>query len=195
MRVLCIFENAKGMTAQDLRVLKERALVTAAPFCVKVANVRVSPLYVQLDLLSDLPFGLEVATALERLSGKLVEWLDITHGISVGDEIAEKAMRLFNDTRYWESQEALEKLWKEGRTEPERSALQGLILAGAALVHAEKGEVDVCERMLRRALCFIEKSGLKCVQGIDLYAFQSTLKKSIRSAQYFKLKLTTCART
>lgn len=188
-----MLENSKGMTTRDLNVLKQNARVIMASYGIRVTNVRISSFFVQLDLHSGSPISREVAALLEELSGKLVDLVDITRGIEIEGNIVETAVRLFNCTRYWESQEAFEKLWKEERTGPERIALQGLILAGAALVHAEKGETDVCEEMLRRALDFVERSGLKCVRGIDLHAFGDTLRHARDAAEYFELRLLPCA--
>ena len=66
-------------------------------------------------------------------------------------KIVDEARQLFNEHRFWEVHEVLEGLWKTLKG-PEKELVQGLILASAAFVHAQKDEEPVTWPMLQDAL-------------------------------------------
>ncbi len=61
-------------------------------------------------------------------------------------------IELFNEERYWECHETLEQIWRSELKGREKDVQQGIILAASALVHFKKDEIDVCLRMIPRAL-------------------------------------------
>ncbi len=95
----------------------------------------------------------------------------------------EEALRLglefFNQERFWESQETLEQVWNQTTAGPEKDAVQGLILTGAAFVHYQKGEDDVCLSILARAR---DKLGqAKTVDGTSLEDVKSSIEDILSS--------------
>jgi len=67
-------------------------------------------------------------------------------------EVVRLTTRLFNEQRYWECHETMEAIWKKEEDSSEKNVQNGIILAASALVHAQKGEDDVCLNMVSRAL-------------------------------------------
>ena len=89
--------------------------------------------------------------------------------------VIDEARRLFNARLYWHVHEVLEELWKrrEGR---EKDLLQGLILVAAALVHAQKKEMQAVWSMLARALPKLEHPP-DLYYGWDVRKFRSQLTR------------------
>lgn len=52
---------------------------------------------------------------------------------------ARRAVELFNQGRFWDAHEALERIWRSVSDEGEAMVLQGLIQAAAALLHLQRG--------------------------------------------------------
>ena len=67
-------------------------------------------------------------------------------------ELAQRAVRLFNEGKYWEAHEALEGIWRAVSDEQEALVLQGLIQAAAALLHRSRGNLHGVRVVGRAAL-------------------------------------------
>ena len=95
----------------------------------------------------------------------------------------EEALRLglefFNQERFWESQETLEQVWNQTIAGPEKDAVQGLILTGAAFVHYQKGEDEVCLSILARAQDKLGRS--KTVDGTSLEGVKANIEDILNS--------------
>lgn len=64
---------------------------------------------------------------------------------------------LFFNARFWESHETLEEKWKIEKDEKKRKYLQALILLSASMVKYCKGEKEVSDLLLEKALSFISE--------------------------------------
>lgn len=107
--------------------------------------------------------------------------------ISNADAVAE-GLHLFNEERFWESHEVLERVWRESKGE-ERDALQGVILTAAAFVHYQKGEHDIFLSVLKRARSKL--SGKATVDHLDLDELRKNIDLILESGktQLFKLRI------
>ena len=100
-----------------------------------------------------------VANRLEEEIGPLNERINLTDGLTTGlseAAIIERVIQSFNNERYWEAQETAEAIWNKTKDPHEKNIVQGVILVGAALVHHQRGEDQVCLSILRRALAKLE---------------------------------------
>lgn len=73
-------------------------------------------------------------------------------------EIMREAGKLFSEERYWEAHTVLEDLWRASKGE-KRTYLQGLILIAAAMVHYQRDEPDIADRIYRRAINLVKSTG------------------------------------
>jgi len=87
--------------------------------------------------------------------------------------ILARGVALFNDGEYFECHETWEKLWKRSEGE-ERAALQGLIQAAVAILHAERGNRRGALSVYRKAIRNLERVPPDCI-GIKLTKFRSAL--------------------
>lgn len=65
--------------------------------------------------------------------------------------------KLFFDCRFWESHEVLEEKWRNEKNEEKRKYLQSLILISASMVKYCKGEVNVSDMLMKKALSLISE--------------------------------------
>lgn len=131
---------------------------------VRLHALRVSDQALEFDLFADRDETADQAIhALQPTFGHLLTKTnlsagELTRGLTSLLGIMQRAVILFNEERFWESQETLEAAWNQvARGTPERDVFQGVILVGAAFVHHQKAEDTVCLSMLRRALTHIER--------------------------------------
>ena len=66
-----------------------------------------------------------------------------------------QAVALFNAGRYFESHEVWEQLWLRAKS-TEKSCLQGLIQAAAAMLHLERGNLRGAHSVYRKAAARLE---------------------------------------
>lgn len=166
VRYLVRLRNRQRFHATGIPVLLARMAETVRPLApeVKVRALRVSPRALEFDLFADSDAQAAEATAnLQAQFGPLLTRVnlsagELTRGLLDVPAIVSRAVALFNEERFWESQETLEAAWTQlPRGAPEREVLQGIILVGAAFVHHQKAEDSVCLGMLRRALTHVER--------------------------------------
>ena len=84
-----------------------------------------------------------------------------------------RGVALFNDGEYFACHEVWEELWKRGAGE-ERAALQGLIQAAVAILHAERGNHRGALSVYRKAMRNLESASDDCL-GLRLGDFRSAL--------------------
>jgi Domain of unknown function (DUF309) len=123
------------------------------------------------------------ANGFQVLSQKLLD----TPPIQTSKEQAiGEAIELFNEERFWESHEVLEQVWRSAKGR-ERDVLQGVILTAAAFVHYQKGELDICISVLRRAR---EKIGNETQTALlDIEGLKLSIDTILRSGQIRLFKL------
>jgi predicted metal-dependent hydrolase len=84
-----------------------------------------------------------------------------------------RGVALVNDGEYFACHEVWEELWKRSAGE-ERAALQGLIQAAVAILHAERGNHRGALSVYRKAVRNLESASGDCM-GLRLREFRSTL--------------------
>jgi len=166
-RFLVRLENKNGHTPQETSKIAERVRKLLGSKD-SIGHLRVSRKAVEFDLFASDQEDLAAKKAVleEKVARVLtVKPLDVLPKPREKLEVLREGISLFNDERFWECHEVLEQIWHPARG-VERSTIQGLILTAAALVHHQKGEDDVCLRMLRKAL---DKLGSQPVyEAVDL---------------------------
>ncbi len=150
-RYLVRLPNRKGLTPKEIVKVSERvrSLLGSRE---KASHFRIGSKAIEFNLFSNTDAELDTyKEILEKdFSGLLlVRPLPIKETFDE-DEALIEGVDLFNQERFWESQEILEQAWNQS-VGLEKEAIQGLILTGAAFVHAQKGEDDVCFSILVRA--------------------------------------------
>jgi uncharacterized protein len=85
-----------------------------------------------------------------------------------------RGISLFNEGEYFACHEVLEELWKSSMGE-ERAALQGLIQAAVAILHAERGNHRGALSVYRKAMRNLESASDDCL-GLRLGDFRSALR-------------------
>jgi len=104
------------------------------------------------------------------------------------NEILREGIELFNEERFWESHEMLERIWHPAKGS-EKEIIQGLILTAAGLVHAQKDRIETSLNMLRKAK---DKLGQdKNYEGVNLEHVRQKINEMIQSREPkpFKIKL------
>jgi len=179
-RFLVRLENRDGHTPQETGKLAEkvRSLLGSKD---SIGHLRVSRKAVEFDLFASNEADLAAKKAVleEKVARVLtVKPLDVLPKPREKLEVLREGISLFNEERFWECHEVLEQIWHPARG-VERSTIQGLILTAAALVHHQKGEDDVCLRMLRKAL---DKLGSQNVyEAVDLKHVRAQIQEMIAS--------------
>jgi hypothetical protein len=136
----------------DRHALLERVRRRVSPLGCTAMNLRVSGRAIEFDVFSGPDKNLAGwIDALKPLGDVLTcKRLDVAPPPQTPKQIVSEARALFNEERYWEVHEVLEALWKTAKG-PEKEMIQGLILTAAALVHVQKDEIPVAEKMFADA--------------------------------------------
>ena len=119
-----------------------------------IGNLRISNQVIEFDLFAKGPGELSSFTdSLEKEIGKVVTLKLLDQPQTETREkkdILDEGIDLFNEERFWESHEMLERIWHPAKG-VEREIIQGIILTAAALVHAQKDRNETSLGMLRKA--------------------------------------------
>jgi uncharacterized protein len=91
-----------------------------------------------------------------------------------GRALLARGVALFNDREYFACHEVWEELWKSSKGE-ERAALQGLIQAAVAILHAERGNHRGALSVYSKAMRNLESASDDCM-GLCLGHFRSALE-------------------
>jgi predicted metal-dependent hydrolase len=167
-----------GHIPADAKTLLEKADQLTANMDVIIRDMRVSTKYLEFDV-SVKKEELDLVVQKFKSIGLLHDARHVVEEHIEKEEALERAIRYFNDERYWECHEVLEGVWKKTH-EGEKDLVQGIILVAAALVHYQKFENDICISILNRAMeKFARSSGL--YHGIDVDKFRKTVIKIISS--------------
>ena len=104
------------------------------------------------------------------------------------EEILREGIELFNEERFWECHEILERIWHPSKGE-EREIIQGMILTAAALVHAQKDRNETALGMLRKAESKLGNA--ENYEGINLKQVKRRIDEMLehRDPKPFKIKL------
>ena len=179
-RFLVRLENKNGHAPQETSKIAERVRNLLGSRN-SIGHLRVSRKAVEFDLFASDQADLAAKKAVleEKVARVLtVKPLDVLPKPREKLEVLREGISLFNEERFWECHEVLEQIWHLAHG-VERSTIQGLILTAAALVHHQKGEDDVCLRMLRKAF---DKLGSQNVyEAVDLKHVRAQIQEMIAS--------------
>lgn len=205
MRFLVYLHNSRNLTPKDIpTIFSELANLEDLPDLEEkhyaIKNIRVSSKDVQIDL-----FLLEhvkpsiredemverVVKQFERKIGPVRKIVNLTLGLTKGLDdrtIIERVVEEFNEQHYWEAQETAEAIWIKTKDPSEKNVVQGLILVGAALVHHQRYEDNVCLSMIHRALKKLDaldqiSETRRPFLGIDMMHLRNELKAVVREGK------------
>ena len=165
MRFLLYLQNQRHFSPQDILLIRSKLSRHTAKSGVTnydIKNIRVSRDEVQLDVFiaDNAPRKVQeeivnkIGRHLERNIGPVKETINLSDGLTTRlneSAIIQKVVQTFNSERYWEAQETAEAVWNKTKNPDEKDVVQGVILVGAALVHHQRNEDEVCLSILERA--------------------------------------------
>lgn len=179
-RYLVRLANTKNLTPRQIPEISTRLTGIAKTFEGFVANLRISEFAIEFDLfVTDPRSKTEITNALVR------EDLPLLSDRLLGEQqpvVQDKAgvvrfvNQLFNEQRYWECHEEMEMIWKKETDMEEKNIQNGIILAASALVHAQKGEDDVCLGMVQRALGRLDRWKRNEYYGLNVNSLRNYMK-------------------
>ena len=173
--------NDAGYKPSDARGVAQK-IRGALGLAEAIGNLRVSSRALEFDLFARDPLELETRkSTLESKIGKVLtlKLLDQVSGQAQREsEVLREGIDLFNEERFWESHEVLERIWHPARG-LEREIIQGMILTAAAFVHAQKDRNETALNMLQKAK---EKLGsTDNYQGINLNHLRQEIASILRA--------------
>jgi hypothetical protein len=126
--------------------------------------------------------------AIEPLSKvEVAKNLDEVPPFKPKEEVLEDAIGLFNSERYWECHETLESVWRPAKGD-EKKLVQAIILVCAALVHEQRGELDVALGIYGRALPQIAWPERK-YHSIDIPNLRKNVERSLAKGELAPFKI------
>ncbi len=186
-RYLVRLPNRKGLTPNEIVKVSERVrgLLGSRE---KASHFRIGSKAIEFNLFADTDAELDTyKEILEKEFSRLllVKPLPIMETFDKDGALIE-GIGLFNQERFWESQEILEQAWNQS-TGPEKDVIQGLILTGAAFVHEQKGEDDVCLSILSRARKKLDAA--ESLNGKDLHNLKANIDHILESKRIMPFPL------
>ena len=180
-------QNTMPYTPKHATILLQRARELVEPEAI-IRDTRISKRYIELD--TSISEGMDVKTIIARIESiaPLAGYEQIVERHMEKDEAIERAVRLFNDERYWEAHETLEYLWKNAKG-TEREILNGIILVAAAFVHDEKDEPDVCISILRRAKKKLDVASGRNYYGINTERIAEMISEIIHTGKVYRFTI------
>lgn len=169
----------RGHGPADARAVLARSRALTAGLDRTIRDARVATSHVELDVSVDRSRIGELVGLLGPVGGPVRARL-LEEGAEGQEAVAEGASH-FNAERFWESHEALEGPWAAcANPSAERDALQGVILAAAALVHHQKAEDRISLSILARAAAKLERAPDEHA-GIDVAAVRAEVASMLSS--------------
>jgi uncharacterized protein len=147
----------KSYTPKDAYQLLNTARKLLSETGSVVRDTRVSRHHLEFDI--SVPESKSINDIVESLVAimPLLEYEHIVEKKLPKDDAIRYASELFNDSKYWQSHEILESVWKTSRGN-EKDLLNGLILVAAGLVHYQKDESNICISIMQRAMDKLQNS-------------------------------------
>jgi uncharacterized protein len=180
-------QNTVPYTPKHAIILLQRARELLEPEA-SIRDARISKRYIEFD--TSIPDGMDLKMIIARIESiaPLAGYEEIVERHMEKDEAIERAVRLFNDERYWEAHETLEYLWKNAKG-TEREILNGIILVAAAFVHDEKDEPDVCISILRRARKKLDVASGRNYYGINTERIAEMISEVINTGKVYRFTI------
>ncbi len=120
----------------------------------KIINIRIASSHIEIDLNVD---NNDYVYMIENLGFKVMDTvkIDLEEDEKYNEEYAIKRyIELFNEERFWEAHEVLERVWRKNRDE----GIQGLIILAAAFVKIQENNPEAFKRLIIRARELIMKN-------------------------------------
>ncbi|GAB6947833.1 DUF309 domain-containing protein [Vulcanisaeta sp. JCM 16161] len=113
----------------------------------KIINIRISEKHLEIDLEVNTD---EDTHKIEGLGFRIMKVIniDLEEDKEHNEEYAiRRYIELFNEERFWEAHEVLEKVWRKNRNE----GIRGLIILAAAFVKIQENNLEAFGRLIVRA--------------------------------------------
>ncbi len=120
----------------------------------KIINIRVADNHLEIDLNTNTD---DYASAIENLGFEIKNAvnIDLEEDKEYEEEYTiKKYIELFNEERFWEAHEILEKIWRKNKDE----GIQGLIILAAAFVKIQENNPEAFKRLITRAKELVTKN-------------------------------------
>ena len=152
-----------------------------------IRDVRVANHFLELDI--SIPTRSEIEKIKSKLSliSPIIEIDNIIEKDLDKKESIKLARELFNNEKYWKTHEVLEGIWKHTQGD-EKVLLNGIILVAAALVHYQKGELEICISIMKRALSKLNNSYGKYLD-IDIDSLKNEVTDIVKSIKVSKFRI------
>ena len=195
-RYLVRLENEKGHLPSDWRTVRISADDAVRGFEVRVGAIRIGTRVIGLHLFIEKEEQLD--QIFERLGsalGKVIEHraLDVEHEAKPKEQILEEAKALFNEERYWECHEILERVSSmPGGVEigsPEAKLFQGLVLVAAAFIHYQRASQQIALSVLQRSLRKLEAWTEDSYMSLDVKSLKENIQRIINSNEISPFQL------
>ncbi len=197
LRYLVRLANERDYKPPDWRSVSTAASEAIQDLGANVGAIRVGSKVVGLHLFIEKEDQLN--DALDRLGssvGKVIDHrrLDVPLESKPKEVMIQDAKEMFNDERFWECHEILEKLWMDvgGREalSPEVKLLQGMVLIAAAFVHHQRAEDDIALNVLRRAKKKMDLWQDDQYLSLNISAMKGEIDRILDSGQVARFLLT-----
>ena len=152
-----------------------------------IRDVRVASHFLELDI--SIPTSSEMNNIKSKLStiAPILEIDRIVEKEFDKKESMKLARELFNNEKYWKTHEVLEGIWKHTQGD-ERDLLNGIILVAAALVHYQKGELEICISIMKRALVKLNNAHGK-YHDVDIDSLKREVTNMVKSSKVSNVKI------
>ena len=152
-----------------------------------IRDVRVANHFLELDISIPTPSEIEKIKSKLSLISPIIEIDNIIEKDLDKKESIKLARELFNNEKYWKTHEVLEGTWKHTQGD-EKVLLNGIILVAAALVHYQKGELEICISIMKRALSKLNNSYGKYLD-IDIDSLKNEVTDIVKSIKVSKFRI------
>lgn len=152
-----------------------------------IRDVRVANHFLELDISIPTPSEIEKIKSKLSLISPIIEIDNIVETDLDKKESIKLARELFNNEKYWRTHEVLEGTWKHTQGD-EKVLLNGIILVAAALVHYQKGELEICISIMKRALSKLNNSYGKYLD-IDIDSLKNKITDTVKSIKVSKFRI------
>lgn len=152
-----------------------------------IRDVRVANHFLEFDISIPTPSEIEKIKSKLSLISPIIEIDNIIETDLDKKESIKLARELFNNEKYWRTHEVLEGTWKHTQGD-EKVLLNGIILVAAALVHYQKGELEICISIMKRALSKLNNSYGKYLD-IDIDSLKNEITDIVKSIKVSKFRI------
>ena len=188
-RFIVIADNREGIPpsrrGELIKLVREKVMEESF----QLVDVRVGNEHIEFDVKIEEDRIDKVVEHLNEISTiKEVVKLDDEDEDYDSGEVFERAVQLFNMERFWETHEALEKLWRRSNGYT-KEFLHSIILISAAYVHLQKNNRERFFKILARALKSLGEIPQGEYYGVDVAELRRRVEELLKRGEvtFFKL--------